>query len=302
MTTKKVIFSSLRILAIIILVFLFCYSAFQMRLQLVTDSTNADIIGAQTPSSTNVVINNDNGDVSSVTEIVTATKGLYSNYKDVVATITINNMVTNEPIVYTPDNQNEYLYKDITGNYNKNGTFFTAQDSCLGKTNVTTVFGHTMKSGKMFGKLKNYKNLSYLQSNPTFTMSDSDKEYKLKIVAVADVSANYTKNNWYYAQPNLTPEQFETFKREVRSRSYFVIPDEFNYEDKYVILSCCAYTFTDERLIVVARIIDEDTKIYTTTNKKNTLVVRACEYYEKYGKKQPTSEQISNALKQNYNN
>lgn len=217
------------------------------------------------------------------------------------ATITIQK-VKDEPIVTTPDNQNEYLYKNIKGEKQNSGTLFTAYDASLGVTNVTTVFGHTMKNETMFGQLKKFKKLDYLKENPTFSMTSATSEYNLKIIAVANVSSNYADMGWYYAKSNLTEKEFENFKKEVRYRSYFVIPDEFDYESKYVILSCCDYAFSGERLIVVARIMDTNETVDVSTYAKNKLVLRANEFYRTYDQAKPSAEKLAENYSKNYAN
>ena len=232
-------------------------------------------------------------------DLNTYTDSWKEHNKDVSATITIEGL-KNEPIVTTPNNQNEYLRKNIFGKDSVSGTLFTAYDSVLGKTNVTTVFGHSMKNGSMFGTLKNYKDLNYLKAHPTFTMSSETANYTLKIVGVAEVSSNYADMGWYYAQSNLSEAQFAKFEKEVRTRSRFVIPDEFDYESKYVILSCCAYAFSGERLIVVARIMDENETVDVNSYAKNSLILRANEYYRTYDVKKPSQDAINANYEKNY--
>ena len=225
----------------------------------------------------------------------------YEINSKVTATITIEGL-DKEPIVTnnTVDGQNEYLKKNIEGKYSKAGTLFTAYDAKLGVTNITTVFGHSMGNGTMFGTLKNFKKLDYVKNNPVFQMSSLTNNYNLKIIAVADVSSNYYDSGWYYPQSNLTEKEFENFKNEVRNRSYFVIPDKFDYNSKYVILSCCDYAFEGERLIVVARIMEEYESVYINSYSNNAVVLRANEYYKTYGKTKPSESVINENRIKNY--
>lgn len=238
---------------------------------------------------------------SAETVVENATTNWKNINGDVVGTISINGL-DNEPIVSTPDNQNEYLYKDIRGNEDKNGTLFTAFDSEIGETKVSTVFGHSMKSGKMFGQLKKFKDIEYLKKNPTFQMTSENGNHLVKIVAVADVSCNYAKNNFNYQKSNLSEEGFDEFKHQVRNRSYFVIEDEFGYDDNYVVLSTCDYSFSDERLIVVGRIIDSTEEIQSENYQKNDTVLRAVEYYETFGKTAPSADVLADNYAENYGN
>lgn len=205
-----------------------------------------------------------------------------------------------EPVVNT-ENQNEYLYKNIRGEKGSEGTLFSASKSDFLRSDVTTVFGHNMKNGNKFGCLKNYKSLDYVKSNPTFSAENADGKVSLKIVAVADVSSDYKANGWYYANPNFADtKSFEKFEKEVRTRSFFVIPDRFTQNDKYVILSTCDYGFEGERLIVVARIMDENETVDTSAYRTNNVVVRATEYYSTTGKTAPTESAVTSNFEANY--
>ena len=225
---------------------------------------------------------------------VSETKNLYAwqqlNEK-VSGTITVTNLKS-EPIVST-ENQNEYLYSDIKGNYNQNGTLFTAAESILGKSKVTCIFGHNMDNGAMFGQLDSYTDINYLKENPSFEITTNDGSFNCKIVGVMFASADYNRNDWYYPQPELTEKEFETFRFQVRSRSLYAIEDEFDYNSNYIMLSTCSYGSTNERLVVVARICN-DTTDYNVQN--NPLVLYTKEYYKEYG----ISEPSQNALKENY--
>ncbi len=218
---------------------------------------------------------------------------------DVIGCITIQDL-NNEPIVQTED-QNEYLRKDILRNYSQAGTLFTSKGSILGETKTTTIFGHSMSSGAMFGNLKKYKELDYLKSNPTFTVSSEYATYNCKIVGVLLPSANYTANGWYYADADLTEEEFENFRFQTRARSLFVIEDEFDYDSNYILMSTCSYACDNERLVIVARIMEDGETVDTSSWCANPVVLRCVEWYAKNGKNQPSWDTLYNNYEKNYN-
>jgi sortase B len=218
---------------------------------------------------------------------------------DVIGSITIQEL-DNEPIVQT-ENQNEYLRKDILGNYFQAGTLFSSEGSILGETKTTTIFGHSMSSGAMFGNLKKFKELDYLKSNPTFTVSSEYATYNCKIVGVLLPSANYKANGWYYADADLTEEEFENFRFQVRARSLFVIEDEFDYDSNYILMSTCSYACDNERLVIVARIMEDGETVDTSNWCANPVVLRCVEWYAKNGKNQPSWNTLYNNYENNYN-
>ena len=221
--------------------------------------------------------------------------------KYTVGVISIQDLV-DEPIVNTPYDQNAYLNCNIYGEWEKsnNGTLFTAQDSEIGVTNVTTIFGHRKSSGAMFGQLPKFEDISYLREHQTFEVTTQEIGTKTcKIVGVMYASADYARNDWYYAQPTLTEEEFNDYRMQVRSRSLYVIEDKFDYESKYVMLSTCSYNTDNERLVIVARILDSNETV-TGSIESNPIVLRTNEFYDATGCSKPSNEALMDNYVANY--
>ena len=310
------------VLAILALVAVFGISTFKIYSVFAAPKSNADLLGDRAPSFDETIIETlpsveeETESTESTTEeteptveetepVVVITPGMQAvtSWKEinnnVIGAISIQDL-KDEPIVQT-ENQNEYLRKDILGNYSTGGTLFTSEGSILGETKTTTIFGHSMSSGAMFGNLKKFKELDYLKANPTFTVSSENATYTCKIVGVLLPSANYTANGWYYADPTLTEEEFENFRFQVRSRSLFVIDDEFDYESNYIMMSTCSYACDNERLVIVARILEDGETVDTSDWCKNPVVLRCVEWYAKNGKNQPSWDTLYNNYNSNYN-
>ena len=309
-------------IAIIALAAIFGISTWKIYSVFAAPKSNAELLGDRAPSFSDTIVSTvptfENKDEEVETETsetepsveetepvviitpemqsVTAWKEINNN---VIGCISIQDLNC-EPIVQTA-NQNEYLRKDILGNYSTGGTLFTSEGSILGETKTTTIFGHSMSSGAMFGNLKKFKELNYLKANPTFTISSENATYTCKIVGVLLPSANYTANGWYYADADLTEEEFENFRFQVRSRSLFVIEDEFSYDSNYILMSTCSYACDNERLVVVARIMEDGETVNTSNWCKNPVVLRCVEWYAKNGKTQPSWNTLYSNYENNYN-
>ena len=312
---KKVIYS----IATLALLAVFGISIFKIYTVFAAPKSNAELLGDKFPAISEIttrpveVAPETNATEETITEetmeetepvvVITPEMQSVSAWKeinsDVIGVITIQDL-NNEPIVQTED-QNEYLRKDILRNYSQAGTLFTSKGSILGETKTTTIFGHSMSSGAMFGNLKKYKELDYLKSNPAFTVSSEYATYNCKIVGVLLPSANYTANGWYYADADLTEEEFENFRFQVRARSLFVIEDEFDYDSNYIMMSTCSYACDNERLVIVARIIEDGETVDTSSWCANPVVLRCVEWYAKNGKNQPSWDTLYSNYEKNYN-
>lgn len=86
--------------------------------------------------------------------------GLFQINNDYVGWIDIPGTSISYPVVKGKDN-NEYLHKEFkTGKYSYPGTLFMDAWEWIDAKNLI-IYGHNMKSGSMFGKLKNFTNESW---------------------------------------------------------------------------------------------------------------------------------------------
>ena len=70
------------------------------------------------------------------------------------------------PVMWTPEDEEYYLYRGFDGSENKNGSLILDTDSCLNPlTTNLIIHGHNMKSGAMFGCLTDYEDESYYQEH-----------------------------------------------------------------------------------------------------------------------------------------
>jgi sortase B len=187
---------------------------------------------------------------------VTTLKKWQSVNSHVTGTISIQGL-SEEPVLTVPsfDDQNYYIHKDINGNSSKKGSLFTAYDAVFGESNVTCIFGHTMRDGSMFGQLSRFLDKNYLLENPTFEIGTEAGTKTVKIIAVGHVDSDYIRGGWYYPQPQLNENEFSVFKTQVENHAELIIDDELDYASKYVILSCCSYGYEGERLFVLGKIL-----------------------------------------------
>lgn len=111
---------------------------------------------------------------------------LQAKYPDVVGYIYAANTGLSYPIVQTAEEGGQYyLYRDIDGNDNKNGTIFLDWrcNSDFTTSNNNLIYGHNMKSGRMFAPLMNYKYQSYYDAHPYMYLYTPTQNYKVNLFA-----------------------------------------------------------------------------------------------------------------------
>lgn len=94
--------------------------------------------------------------------------------------LTIDDSVIDDPVVYTPVDQNYFLHKAIDGTDESKGTLFIAVNWGDG-LNQTLIYGHNMKDGTAFGSLSKFADEAYGMSHHIihFDTLYEEKDYEL---------------------------------------------------------------------------------------------------------------------------
>lgn len=161
------------------------------------------------------------------------------------------------PILQRVSDQNYYLHKDFFGNEDKNGSIFANRFSELGQPGITLIYGHTMKSGKMFQGLKNYLDADYFEEHKIMQIDTLFDEMYYEVVAVAQTSMHEDFQYYSYVGDVSEKEFYEWrdgFEQYISRGSL----SDLEYGDIVVELSCCAYHTKDGRLVVILKAVDSD--------------------------------------------
>lgn len=151
------------------------------------------------------------------------------------------------PVVKGSDN-NQYLHTTFEGQKNAAGALFMdyEDEKDFSDRNVF-IYGHNMKNGSMFGKLREYKNQAFCEANPYFYIYTPDgKEVTYQVFAVSivkDTSESYQK--WY-----ADDEAFLNYIKYVRENVLYPTEVEVGADSQIISLSTCTNVREDERLLV----------------------------------------------------
>ena len=148
-----------------------------------------------------------------------------------------------------------FLTHDATGKKNVNGAIFADSGMTLMTRPYTVyLFGHNMKSGNMFGRLRKYKEGAYFFRHRIITFDSMYEEGKFAVFAVAEISTKPGDGN-YYDLWSLESNRVNDRKaaiEELISRSFHAnMLDVWPDEQLVVLVTCCGRE--EERLVVAAR-------------------------------------------------
>ena len=172
------------------------------------------------------------------------------------------------PVAYSEDNI-DYLHKTFEGKYNFAGCIFYDYLSDRGFTGRNTfIFGHNMKNGSMFGKLKKLGSEAGLAaSNPYFYIYTDGQIRKYEIFSYYRTVEN---SDTYMDVPD--DETYDTYVKFCQRYSQFKeFPDDIDFTERpgLVTLSTCSgRSGGNERFVVHGALVAMKNPIHKTSLKK----------------------------------
>ncbi|MBQ4536672.1 MAG: class B sortase [Lachnospiraceae bacterium] len=181
--------------------------------------------------------------------------------EDMVAWIQIPGTNVDYPVMWTPRDENYYLYRDFDHSENKNGSLILDTDSCLEPlTTNLIIHGHNMRSGAMFGNLTDYENENFYKEHKYITLYTGECQRNYEVIAVFR-SQVYKKSDtvfkFYKFFQADTAEEFEDFYKNIKEMSQYDTGITAEFGDRFLTLSTCVYHVENGRFVVVAKEIEE---------------------------------------------
>ena len=172
--------------------------------------------------------------------------------EDIIGWLTVADQL--DQAVVLKDNS-AYLTTDYMGNANKNGAIFLDENCDVTSRPYTYVlYGHNMKSGAMFGSLREYEDLSCLTQYPFITFDTAYEAGRYVVFAVGTVSTD--PDSWQYLDLTRLCAPMRSLRdeaiRKLKALSVFDCPLEVRDDDQVLVLMTCS-DGSDERRVVAAR-------------------------------------------------
>lgn len=178
---------------------------------------------------------------------------LLSMNDDTVGWIKVNNTNINYPVIQAEDND-YYLRRGFDKKYSINGWIYMDYRNDKNGNNVNTIiYGHNLRSGMMFGTLKNVLDSTW-NSNPDnliITFNTINKKMKWQIFSVYTIDVTNDFIYTYFA----SDEDYTNFLNKIKSRSIKDFGVEVDVSNRILTLVTCANNGT-KRLAVHAKLID----------------------------------------------
>lgn len=167
-------------------------------------------------------------------------------YPDVIGWIIFENEDISYPVLYSGDNE-KYLRTTYTGENLSAGSIFMAGESSPDFSDPhTIIYGHNMRNGSMFGKLKNYLKEDYYSDHQYFRIYTPDTVRRYHILDYQVV----TTDCYIYGVTGRSPETLHFLVEDLNAAGN-TEDVGVSEEDRFITLSTCANDGKD-RMIVSA--------------------------------------------------
>ncbi|MCM1091070.1 MAG: class B sortase [Butyrivibrio sp.] len=207
-----------------------------------------------------VVIHYVNEEKREIPEVLDEYKNLLNKNKKLIGWVKIDDTDIDYPVMQTSDNE-YYLDHNLNQEYDKNGSIFMDKDcDAIEPSTNLILYGHHMKSGKMFGGLDKYQNEEYYKKHRYI---DFDTIYEKGVYEVMYVfrSRVYSEEEVvfkYYRFIDAVSEiEFNSNMNEMAAISLYDTGVTAEYGDRLLTLSTCDYQEQNGRFVVVAKKVSE---------------------------------------------
>ncbi|MBO4900087.1 MAG: class B sortase [Lachnospiraceae bacterium] len=200
-----------------------------------------------------------------IPEILDEYKNVYIKNKSVIGWITIDGTNIDYPVMQTVNNE-YYLNHNFDGKEDNNGSIFMdCNCNAMFRSTNLIVYGHHMKSGKMFGNLKKYESEDYCKEH---NLIKFDTIYEKGLYEVMYVFRDTIKDagnvgfKYYQFIDVASEEEFDSNMNAMAEMSLYDTGVTAKYGDQLLTLSTCNGSTSTARFVVVAKRIPNDQVTY----------------------------------------
>ena len=185
-------------------------------------------------------------------------ESLYKKNQNLIGWLKIDDTSIDYPVMKSVNGHGEYyLNHNFDQQEDRNGTLFM-DDNCdvIRPSENWIIYGHNMKSGKMFGTLSSYKSADYCKSHPTVQFNTL-YEYGYYYVMFAFQTHVYSESEiafkYYQFIDPASEAEFNSGMNEMRKMALYDTGVDASYGDRLLFLSTCDYDESNGRFVVVCK-------------------------------------------------
>ncbi|MCR5848445.1 MAG: class B sortase [Lachnospiraceae bacterium] len=195
-------------------------------------------------------------DTYEIPPILSDYQELHEKNPDLIGWIKIDDTNIDYPVMQSSDNE-YYLSHNFNNKNDANGCIFADFNcSIFPRSKNVILYGHHMKSGKMFANLEKYDSHDFFINHKRFTFNTIYEyaEYEVVFVFRDYVHTSDDTEFKYYEFVNVNSEvEFDSYMEELRNKSIYNTDVSISMDDELLTLSTCDYMQANGRFVVMAK-------------------------------------------------
>ncbi|MCR5467985.1 MAG: class B sortase [Lachnospiraceae bacterium] len=185
---------------------------------------------------------------------------LHDQYPNLAGWLSIADTSIDLPVMQSDDND-YYLHVNMDGEDDTNGTLFLDYRTDVLEPGANSIiYGHNMRSGEMFGGLKQYLDEGYARNHETIEFDTIYEKQTFKVVCVCLSHVGYQDEDaykYYNFTDAANEAEFKAFTDAMDEAAAVRLREDPVWGDRLLTLSTCNSYTEDGRLYLVAVKVNE---------------------------------------------
>ena len=189
-------------------------------------------------------------------------EALWEQNEEIYAWIRIEDTLIDYPILQSETDDGFYLDHDVEKNYSSAGSIYSEAINAKDFTDpVTVLYGHNMKSGKMFQNLHKFEDQTFFDEHEFFHVYIPGHDLTYRVFAMFNYDNRHIMNSFYFDDPEVFMQFVNDIFNKYRYSGHVREDVEIEEEDRILIMSTCIANRPDLRCLVTAVLTeDQETK------------------------------------------
>lgn len=216
---------------------------------------NSDLLVTETEQDLSTAVRGEEEQIE-LPDVLDDYKTLYNKNKKLIGWLKIDDTIIDYPVMQTSNNE-YYLDHNYNQEKDNNGSIFMDyQCTAYPKSQNLILYGHHMKSGRMFGDLQSYAQESYYEEHSIISFDTIYEKGVYQVIYVFRtrvLKENEIAFKYYQFIDAGSVEEFDSYMNEMSQMSLYDTGMTAEYGDELLTLSTCDNSQTDGRFVVVAK-------------------------------------------------
>lgn len=186
-------------------------------------------------------------------------EALWETNKDVYAWINIPGTIIDYPILQHETDNSYYLNYNIDGTEGFPGCIYTENVNAKDFTdNNTVIYGHNLRSGKMFTDLHKFRDVDFFNAHDTVYIYTPEKQMTYKIFAAYLYDDRHLLNSFDFSDETIFTEYLTDIQDENFQKENFRETITVTGADKIITLITCIREQPEKRVYVQAVLLPDN--------------------------------------------